>query len=523
LRRDILATTKLLAEIDETAALLNEAQSRNFVRWPTLGEYIPELDHVNWPGWKDRDTYQKEVDWMKTWLNSRLDWIDDAVASEYAMVPPEFNQQGGLITSGFELIISHGGRGTIYYTLDGTDPYTLNRRSQEAGSIILVAGDAAKTILVPYAAVPGSDAWRSNPNFDDFGWNDGAPVLGNGGGVGYEVSSGYHNFFSYDVEAEMYGAGKATSCYVRMVFTVDEGDLDGFNALTLRMRYDDGFVAYLDGVEVARENAPALLDWASAATSDGHEASQVVDEYDITGHLEDLTPGEHVLAIHGLNSNTSSSDFLVWAELLAAKVTHGGSVIAYTGPITLSGATHVRARPLHGSTWGALNEATFYFDNLREDLCVTKLMYHPAENGAEFIEFQNCGSEVIDLAGVHFTDGITFTFVAGTLLDPGQYIVLVRDDDASAFAALYPGVPLGGLYTGGLSNGGERLELSYVGGDPIIAFTYDDEPPWPTGADGDGFSLVPVDPKGDLNSSDNWRLSDINGAGPHEIHSANTN
>ncbi len=80
LRADLLSTDTLLYEIDTTAALLAEAQARNFERWPVLGEYIEELPHVNWPGWEDRDSYEAEVDWMKDWLETRLDWLDAELA-----------------------------------------------------------------------------------------------------------------------------------------------------------------------------------------------------------------------------------------------------------------------------------------------------------------------------------------------------------------------------------------------------------------------------------------------------------
>ena len=50
--------------------------------------------------------------------------------------------------------------------------------------------------------------------------------------------------------------GKQAGCYARLPFTVTNvGSLTG---LTLRMRYNDGFVAWLNGTEVVRRNAPAI-------------------------------------------------------------------------------------------------------------------------------------------------------------------------------------------------------------------------------------------------------------------------
>ena len=42
-----------------------------------------------------------------------------------------------------------------------------------------------------------------------------------------------------------------TSCYIRIPFEVDADDLAGWNFMTLQMRYDDGFVAYLNGTQIA--------------------------------------------------------------------------------------------------------------------------------------------------------------------------------------------------------------------------------------------------------------------------------
>lgn len=73
--RDGRFVEKLIAEIDDNAALLANAQERNFARWPILGMYI-------WPNAEDpdtgrfRDTYAAEVAFLKQWLTDRAAWID---------------------------------------------------------------------------------------------------------------------------------------------------------------------------------------------------------------------------------------------------------------------------------------------------------------------------------------------------------------------------------------------------------------------------------------------------------------
>ena len=75
LRKDRLATPKLLKEIDRTAEYLSEAQKRNFQRWPVLGRTM--FGNPN----RGYATYQQEVKQVKIWLNARLKWMDRHIKS----------------------------------------------------------------------------------------------------------------------------------------------------------------------------------------------------------------------------------------------------------------------------------------------------------------------------------------------------------------------------------------------------------------------------------------------------------
>ena len=69
LRRGPFATDSLLAWIDARAAELDEAQARNFARWPILDEDV-------WPNATVEGSYPAEVDRLKRWLRDRLAWLD---------------------------------------------------------------------------------------------------------------------------------------------------------------------------------------------------------------------------------------------------------------------------------------------------------------------------------------------------------------------------------------------------------------------------------------------------------------
>ncbi|KAA1261226.1 CotH protein [Rubripirellula obstinata] len=121
-----------------------------------------------------------------------------------------------------------------------------------------------------------------------------------------------------DVESTMQGAN--ASAFMRIPFNVnDRNDID---TVLLNMRYDDGFVAYINGVEAARRNAPTSLAFNSSATAD-RRASDVLSLEPISissDSLDAIVTGENVLAIQGLNSAAGDSSFLIAPELISQSV-----------------------------------------------------------------------------------------------------------------------------------------------------------------------------------------------------------
>jgi hypothetical protein len=157
---------------------------------------------------------------------------------------------------------------------------------------------------------------------------------------------------------------------------------------------------------------------------------------------------------------------------------------------------------------------------LQQSLVISEIMYNPTgPDDLEFIELTNIGIAPLDLTNVRFTKGIDFDFAADTMIDPGEFLLVVKN--TAAFEAEYgAGLPIAGEYQfeaeNSLSNGGERIKLS-LGAFAIHDFTYDNQVPWPTAADGAGYSLVlahtsdnaaadPLDPLGHGIAS-NWRSS----------------
>jgi len=235
----------------------------------------------------------------------------------------------------------------------------------------------------------------------------------------------------------------------------------------------------------------------------------------------------------------------------------GGTL--YTGPIPLEYSVRVKAR-VSGGGWSALNEA-LYVSAAPADLRITELMYHPPgtfssfmrwveitnprdprypgyweevelppveSSEYEFVELQNRGDETIGLAGLEFTDGITFDFEAGNVhtLDPGEYVVIVKN--LEVFTNRYPdwhSMNIAGEFQRAnydpvqtLADNGERIVLRDGLGRVPASFTYGDGRLWPRSADGAGHSLVPLvlddQADGRLDYRENWRASAYIGGSP---------
>ncbi|MCA9263920.1 MAG: lamin tail domain-containing protein, partial [Planctomycetales bacterium] len=126
----------------------------------------------------------------------------------------------------------------------------------------------------------------------------------------------YDEVIATNIEGSMYQVN--ATAYLRQTFAVE--DTSQFDTLTLRVRYNDGFVAYLNGTEIARQNAPALPQWNSSATTTRvPEASAAFQDFNISQHLGLLsTTSANVLAIQGLNTSADDATFLLAPELIAA-------------------------------------------------------------------------------------------------------------------------------------------------------------------------------------------------------------
>jgi parallel beta-helix repeat protein len=167
--------------------------------------------------------------------------------------------------------------------------------------------------------------WATGPGGFGFGDNDDNTVLN-------DMLNGY------------------TTVYTRRSFSLTAG-FDTNRHLHLVMDWDDGFIAWLDGVELARSpniagsGEPPYT--ATTIAGQNHEASAgggpPPTVYDLGAVGNRLSPGTHVLAVLGLNAATNSTDFSLIADLILAgggggTVQDGYFALVKTNSVVLSGS-----------------------------------------------------------------------------------------------------------------------------------------------------------------------------------------
>ncbi|MDX1950735.1 MAG: lamin tail domain-containing protein [Verrucomicrobiota bacterium] len=159
---------------------------------------------------------------------------------------------------------------------------------------------------------------------------------------------------------------------------------------------------------------------------------------------------------------------------------------------------------LLSSVNGTLNVTfTGSLDRAEDSIVINEIMYNPVAPGSSYVEIYNRSQfNVFDLTSWRL-NGASFLFPNGTLIEPGAYILLVRD--LFSFRSAYGvNLPVIGEFSGELSNEGETLSLYDAATNLIDQVRFDNDLPWPSGADGGGASLQLIDAAEDNNRVANW-------------------
>ncbi len=438
-----------------------------------------------------------------------------------AFDPPVLTQQGGVVTNGQAILLS-APVGTVYYTLDGSDPRLPGGGLSPLAVLYIPPG-------IEYSMIASNAVWRywdkggiattswRERLFDDSAWLSGPAELGYGDAPTTTISFGPS------------GGNKYITSYFRKDFVVQ--DSRSFNRLKIDLLRDDGAVLYLNGTEILRHNMPAgtVTSNTLATAAVGGTEENTFFSFDLSS--QPLISGTNVLAVEIHQSSGSSSDLSFNLAM---------SAYQSSNQIVIASNTLVNSRVLYTNAWSALNEAAFYLPGRQaasvSNLVVSEIHYNPPgyENEEAFVELMNVSSNEVDLSGMTLSDAVSFTFPSETILQPGAFIVIV--EDAVRFAACYqspsspyyyPGIRVAGEWAGALSTSGEDVEVRATNNTVVASFEYSTSKPWPSRADGEGSSLeliaplaLPIQqPERDaaLSSASSWQASALYQGSPGRL------
>lgn len=175
--------------------------------------------------------------------------------------------------------------------------------STSGGGITVVPRGATWRYAKGSSAPPST--WHSTA-FDDSAWSQGSA------GFGYADDDDATRL------ADM--RDQYASVYLRKSFTLT--DAHTVSGLTLNVSYDDGFVAFLNGVEVARASVP--VGQTNTTFASASNEAEAFEAFDLGPFQGSLVSGTNVLAVQGHNSQLGSNDFSLHPELVLARSGGGG-------------------------------------------------------------------------------------------------------------------------------------------------------------------------------------------------------
>ena len=309
-------------------------------------------------------------------------------------------------------------------------------------------------------------AWRE-PDFDDADWPTGPGPLGN------ERES-----LAEPIQTE-FELGDITY-YFRREFELPAGiDISQMDA-TINTQVDDGFIVYLNGLEVVRRGMPnGEVPFDQFASRNVNEA-QVEGPFTVPNNL--FVEGTNVFAVEVHQVRIDSSDLVMG--------------LAFNGEVAIANATDL--------------------SQIDSGLRISEVMYNPAEDGQlDFIEVTNISDSPINLAGVRLSDGIDFEFPP-IMLAPNEFAVVAEDTDD--FLNRYgSGANLVGQFSGRLSNNNDQIALQFPNpfDAAVMRFEYSDA--WYPETNGQGKSLEFSDltmRRDQWQLQENWQASSIVGGTP---------
>ena len=145
LRTTLLTDQYFINAIDSMSSIINEARIRNFERWPILGVYI-------WPNQFIGNTYEEEITFLKQWITTRLQWMDENMPGVCDLITGIKSEQDNEV---YIFPNPSNGRVTISFANAEETNYSIEIRDG-LGSLIVFADTTSSEFIWDGNAMNGS-------------------------------------------------------------------------------------------------------------------------------------------------------------------------------------------------------------------------------------------------------------------------------------------------------------------------------------------------------------------------------
>jgi hypothetical protein len=195
--------------------------------------------------------------------------------------------------------------------------------STTANDLVVVDKPTPVRAFVPTDNTLGT-TWRA-PGFNDTSWLTGTFAVGF---MNTGANPNLQSDLGVDLRALTTISGTSRNAFIRAHFNVTNPT--AVTQLMLKMNYDDGFYAWINGSVVASSpGAPSEGALSFNSPAGQNHGPGAFDPFNISSKISSLVAGDNVLAIQVMNTNATSSDLFAWPQLVISVDTGGTGLTGY--------------------------------------------------------------------------------------------------------------------------------------------------------------------------------------------------
>ncbi len=290
----------------------------------------------------------------------------------------------------------------------------------------IVATSAERTLQREsgqYPWIGNTTSWQS-PAYDDSQWHSGPGPFGFGSFSGVTLGT----------DVAWMVKQRAASLYLRKSFSVTAAQAASGAALFFTLRYNDGFIAFLNGREIARRNMgnPGMFAFHDQTAFNIRSTTASAETINIGAANTQLIEGENVLCVQVHNQAVGGSVgdtllFLADLQLVggATLVTQGSDWKYFPGLVEPSGGVldyGLYEQFLQSNTDSDEPEQGIVGDDLGP-------LPEPPDAANDWIELHNAGPSGVSLSGWSLTDDAAsprkWMFPSNTVISAGGYLLVL--------------------------------------------------------------------------------------------------